>query len=358
LKKSHFDFRSHFFSKLNKKLFDYYKTNLIIAVIDMSFNNLVNAINAIPSKEAFTPVQRNSLHPFSTIIHRRVACESNGSDENCLAYLATARSGSEYTRLNSNGILSVEMDTKDGKNQGMSVSTSCYYSKHVKSGTIPLEYLPSELYELDAQSGTVKIQGIEYGLVKCFHCSVPTAQDFSIGEALELRGKHDQCMIDDNFCLYFENSEHALISLRHRTNKEEDSNFEFYNQNRNVRFKHPFFNLLHWTPCNTFFVKLPACFAVLVISKKSIVEEIDKMKENEQSTVKALLRAFEIADLSSIEGINSSIEVMMLSRDLSLLSSEQRNHIVEIIDYYVDDIYGEDSTEYLVNLRPSILFDR
>lgn len=166
---------------------------------------------------------------------------------------------------------------RETKRQGMSCSTSCCYKNHVECGVIPLDYLPDSAYELQEQNNIVMIGESEFNLVRCFHRTIPIG-NITVGQALITIGDHESCQIDDNFVIYFETTDHALIRLRHKT-VAEATNMEFDTNNTMVTFRNLFFNLDPWVECPTKFVRVAPAIMTAVLSGKSVSEISHKIKE-------------------------------------------------------------------------------
>jgi hypothetical protein len=299
---------------------------------------LNNIINKIPSDKNFTEKERNASHPYSTVIHRRAKCDSNRNPKDGIA---VARSGVDFTRTYDEAAY-LEMDLKDGSFQGMSCSTSCFCRNDILSGVIPLEFIPDNVFEVDNQNDCIYIQGEPYQIMQCFSRNVPISQAISVQAALEIRGKHDECKIDENFSLYFKNSDIGLICLREKT-KKTSNNFVFQGINREVQFKHPFFDTDAWKSCNIRFARIPFYFLTMVLLGGNIKEQTYKKKPVEQAVIEALLCAFHCSDQSDMAAINSALEEVFLAPSLSDITEDRRKAIVQIIDDYVDIIYGFDA---------------
>jgi hypothetical protein len=317
----------------------------------MDSKEFMSRINSIPKKESFTDEDLAVKHPFRTVIHRRVTCPSTGDDVSCTEHLGVARRDSEFTGFYRNGVFSISMDKHNGHRQGMSCSSSCYCHGHVRSGAIPLEILPERCFTVDQTNGVVIIQDRDYQLIKCFHRFVDGSETVTVEQALEQSGKNDECLIDGNFSLYFENTEHGFICLRHQTDQDQ-TNYQLFDENRQVRFSHPFFDREAWNKCDALFVKFPTYFMAVVIDGKNIEDEIIKKSEEHQKVIRALFQAFEWTDLSNLEKVNDLLEAAFLADDFSCVSDDQRNEMLIVLDDLASDMYGIDSEYYSDELRP------
>jgi hypothetical protein len=305
-------------------------------------------INGIPTSENFRSGHFNSPYPRCTVIHR---C-APGVDKQ---HLVVARSGSEFTRRVYNENIFVSMrHNRENHRQGMSCSASCYYGPHVRSGNIPLAYLPADRYTVNEAAGSVFIGDVEYGLVKCYHRSVYTADRVTVGQRLDNMEEFDICMLDDNFALYFENADRGLIILR-REVQQDATNFTFSQSNRQAIFNHPFFDLDSWVECDTLFVKAPIPVISLVLSGKSIEAEMAVFSDVHCRTIHGLLSAFNIADFDKLEEINIALEHLFISQRLNAIDLGRRSKIVDILDEYATDIWGDEDGYYMEELRPALL---
>ena len=310
-------------------------------------DQFTNLMNDIPHAEAFQTDVLLRSHPLCTIIHRRCV----GSKEN----LATARSGSAFTRRVVNADIFVSMQSHNNCSQGMSCFTSCYCANHVRNGNVPLEFLPSHCYRVNLDTDTVFIQAIEYQIVRCYHRQVNSAPEITVGAALNSRGNLDSCMIDANFALFFENSDHALIKLR-REARRVDGNFAFSPNNKFVTFNHPFFDLDSWVPCNAIFVIIPIAVILMVLSGKQVENEINKITSApHRNSINGFISAHNLGDVDKLEGINSALELLFMSATLNSIPYAEREKMVAILDDYASDIWGDEDGYYVQMLRPCLL---
>lgn len=302
----------------------------------------IERINQIQSAEAFNDEDLSQEHPFCTAIHRQV--------EGAKANLPSARSGAEFTRERENDSIYVSM------RQGMSCSTTCYYGYQVRNGTIPLEYLPPDLYEVKGDDVCL-IKGLEYTLVHCYHRQIPKygGATVTVSEAVNALGNYDACMLDDNFAVYFDKTDHGLIKLRNRT-KQDNSNFTFSSNRQVVTFSAPFFDLDSWIKCNTLLVKIPIAVISLILSGKDIEKEKEKLSSDHRSVLEGLESAFNIADVDKVE--DSSISILFASTSLGSVRYVDRLKMVDILDEFACYIWGDENTTYLNDLRPLLLLQQ
>ena len=127
-----------------------------------------------------------------------------------------------------------------------------------------------------------------------------------------------------------------------------------------MTFKSPFFDRTPWKQCEYLGVKLPDIFLELALKNTFLSSELEKMSEEKQSVLRLLLVAFNFASIDAIEEnavINDIILNVFHSSSLNELSTEQTEIIIEIIDMYEGQIYGYDSSDWNVNLRPFLSRD-
>lgn len=303
-------------------------------------------VNGIPAAETLSPEQLLMEHPFCTTIHRRALTREA---------LGTARSGREFTRVNFNGVISVTMGRdRHDHNQGLSCSTSCCYKNHVFSGNIPLGYLPSTLYAIQEDNNCVIIGGKEFLLNRCFHRTVPCTGGITVGEALTRIGDHNSCLIDDNFVMYFESTDHALIRLRHETVADDVATIEFSQDHQVVTFKHPFFDQDSWVECPTKFAKVPPCIMVALMTGKSYDDLLKDIKVKFKDLFEALIDLFVVVNEDDTKVVNAVLELVMQSSSVIVLEAESKKELLSLFDEHMDKLWSDDDDFYRTIILPTI----
>lgn len=304
----------------------------------------VERVNGIPTAEELSEDQLRMRHPFNTIIHRRARTKDA---------LGTARSGREFTRHNDNGTISVTMDRHRATHkQGMSCSTSCCYKNHVMSGNIPLEFLPSTLYEMQEVNNCVIIGGKEFELNRCFHRTISDGA-ITVGEALDTLGDHDSCLIDDNFVMYFESTDHALIRLRRETIAYPDV-MEFGESNQIVTFKHPFFDKDSWIECPMKFAKVPLAIMTALLRGKLYADLFNEIDDKFKDLFEALQCLFAVVNEDDTRVVNTALELVMQCSSVIVLGAESKRELLNLFDEHMDKLWSDDDDFYRTHILPTI----
>lgn len=301
----------------------------------------------VPPPTPFTTADLESNHPFATVIHRR---------SESLVMIGTAWGGREYTkrRTNENGVLvSMEFDTVQHHQQGISVSAYCCYKPQINGGLYPNT---NELIRLGfvvrEDENLALIQGREYPLIRCFNRSID-AVDVSVGEALRTHGKDDRLLIDEHFTAHFNNTQHCHLVFR----KEEEQaaeNFTFINQNRQLLFG-DMFARGPWSVCELAFVKIPSSYLSIILAGKQIDDVLDSKGGNSKKIIQLLQTAFMASYESASGDVNALIERCVAVKDVATLPLNIREAICDVFEENIEELFGMDCTEFFDVLQPQLL---
>jgi hypothetical protein len=220
---------------------------------------------------------------------------------------------------------------------------------------VPLEFLPPTCFTVNPATRSVFIQGVEYNLVKCYHRVVPNATTVTVRDALSHSGSQNECRLDDKFCLYFENTDHALIRLQNETQRTE-ANFQFLNNDQQVQFFDPFFDLNPWTECGTEFVKIPIAVILLVLAGLNVEAAKAQLSADHRNTIDALEQVFQLSDVDKLGETNAALEHLFVATNFDAVGLIERKKIVDILDAFASDVWGEDPY-YVDELRPILLLE-
>jgi hypothetical protein len=295
---------------------------------------------------SFSSAELLAAHPFATTVHRRAASRD---------MLGTAYGGREYTRTRNNTQIHISMEFTDGHQQGISVSAFCCYKPQIRSGLYPITNDLLRLgFTLFEEENLVQIQGEEYPVVKCFNRPIEAVEGVTVGEALALRGKEDRLLIDDHFTAHFNNPQHCNLVLRN-AEQQNNGNFAFINDNRQVQFSEVMFARAPWTECGLSFVKIPSALMSVVLAGKKIEDVLDSKGGQTKRIVKLLGTAFNASGEHAAGAVNALIERCVAVKDVATLPLDIRQAISDVLEEHCEELFGMDPTCYFEELQPVLL---
>ena len=315
-------------------------------------------ISSLPQPRQLTDSELDKNHPHSTIIHRKAEICDEDMRRSLGCATSRPREFNKTTESNDIRTWAINMDTSK---MGLSCSRECNSHNYVAGSFLyPYELLekniPANL--ISRHDNSVYICGEKCLTFACYNRDIPLSEK-TVRTALECHGKDDSFLIDNNFSCYWDTSEHCTLCLR-KNIPYDTSIFNFDPRDQSMTFKSPFFDRNAWKQCDYIGVKLPDLFLELILKNIFLSFELEKMSEEKQSVLRLLLVAFNFASIDAIEEnavINDIILNVFHSSSLNELSTEQTEIIIEIIDMYEDQIYGYDSSDWNVNLRPFLSRD-
>lgn len=341
---------------------------------------------------ALSDSQLAQSFPLYSKIHRRVECsvdcdsDSPNVEDVHKEFIGYARSGEYELKIfpnSSKKTISMHGD------MGMSFSSSCHYSNHIKSAAVPFsEIKRCTGAEVVSSGNHVWINQCRFPKILCYSYQVPSvacAQEqgerddmeiraFTVGEAKSLEGKDVRCLLSPfspHFSYFFDSNDHGVLCLLNPLDmkiEEQDgepmNTFTMQGNGAGVLFNKKIFDSDSWCFCGEdhISVKFPRGFMIDIQRGDNLEAEINKIKNTTQRNSAQIL--WQVFMTTPCDGgakdrgfqVGEVLSAIFHASAPDAITGEIWNETVDIIDENAEWLFGFDAyTKWDSSLRPKIL---
>lgn len=346
---------------------------------------------SVRADPALSDSQLAQSFPLYSKIHRRVECsvdcdsDSQKVEDVHKEFIGCAKSDEyklEKFPNSSKKTISMHGD------MGMSFSSSCHYSNHIKSAAVPFsEIKRCAGAEVVSSGSNVWINGCCFPKILCYSYQVPSggvacAQEqgerddmeiaFTVGDALSLKGKDDRCLLSPlspHFSYFFDINDHGVLCLRQPLDMKIDElgiepTFTMLGNGAGVLFNKKIFDSDSWCFCGEdhISVKFPRGLMIDIQRGDNLETEINKIKDITQKRSAQIL--WQVFMTTPCDGgakdrgfqVGEVLSAIFHASAPDAITGEIWNETVDIIDENAEWLFGFDAyTKWDSSLRPKIL---